>query len=140
MAKSSRQAFTNLLTVYRPLINELNTHLAKYNLFSSQWGIIRLLKNEAPLSFQAIAKATYIEKPSASNLIHKLIDLGYVEIMEGSDKRTKLVCLTSTGEQVYEEIESMIDDWVTSLFEGISVENQAIVAQSLEILKTNLLN
>ncbi|WP_318505029.1 MarR family transcriptional regulator [Bacillus sp. T3] len=139
MAKSNRQMFTSLLTLYRPLINELNVHLAKYNLFSSQWGIIRILKHEEPLSFQAIAKATNIEKPSASSLIHKLISLGYVDIIEGSDKRTKLVRLSTAGELVYEEVESMIDEWVASLFDGISEENQITITQALDIIKRNLI-
>ena len=140
MAKSDRQMFTSLLTLYRPLINELNVHLAKYNLFSSQWGIIRILKHEEPLSFQAIAKATNIEKPSASSLIHKLISLGYVEIIEGSDKRTKLVRLSTAGELVYEEVECLIDEWVATLFNGIPEEIQTTITEALDIMKKNLIN
>nr|WP_263326816.1 MarR family transcriptional regulator [Neobacillus sp. Marseille-Q6967] len=134
-----RQIFTNFSTLYRPFINALNGHLAKHNLFSSQWGIIRLLKDEEPQTFQAIAKAIRIEKPSASNLIHKLIDLGYVETVEGPDKRSKLVRLTPTGEKVYEEVDKTIGSWLESVVEGISEEDQVIVSQALEIMMKNLI-
>lgn len=135
-----RQIFTNYLTLYRPLINVLNGHLAEHNLFSSQWGIIRLLKNEEPQTFQTIAKAIRIEKPSASTLIHKLIDMGYLEIVEGVDKRAKLVRLTPTGEQVYEEVDQKVGSWLESVVEGISEEDQVIVSRALEIMMKNLIN
>jgi len=136
---SHRDVFTNYLLLYRPLINALNNQLANYGLFSSQWGIIRLLKEAAPLTFQEIAKAIHIEKPSASNLIHKLIALGYVEAIEGSDKRAKLVQLTAMGKKVHGEIDKTINEWSVSIVKGISEDEQVIVTRALNTMKKNLL-
>ncbi|MFS0861123.1 MarR family winged helix-turn-helix transcriptional regulator [Fredinandcohnia sp. 179-A 10B2 NHS] len=134
----NRKIFTNLSNFYRPFINRLNVHLAPHNLSNSHWNVMRTLKNEESLTFQDIAKANHIEKPSASSLIHKLIASGYVETVEGTDKRSKLVRLTPLGEQVYDEILHIIDKWLETLVEGIPEENKLIVENALEVMIKNL--
>lgn len=134
----NRKIFSNLSNFYRPFINKLNVQLAPYHLSNSHWNVMRVLKSEESLTFQDIAKANHIEKPSASNLIHKLISSGYVETIEGADKRAKLVRLTPLGEQVYAEILHKIDEWLETLVDGIPEENKIIVENALEIMIKNL--
>ncbi|UZM97155.1 MarR family transcriptional regulator [Lysinibacillus sp. MHQ-1] len=92
--------------MYRPFINKLNVQLEPYQLYSSQWAVLRLLKDKGPHSFVDIANFMSIEKPSVTKLVHKLVELGYVETMVGKDKREKLVYLSSYGEELVQEIKA----------------------------------
>ena len=134
-----RQLFAAYMKLYRPFINEINTALAPYQLFNSQYRIMRMLyQQEQSLTFHEIAKYAFIEKPSASNLIHKLISLGYVSTTEGSDKRQKNVCLTEEGRRVFEETDEMINHIIQPMLEGVSEEEQRIVICVMEQIAANL--
>ncbi len=91
--------------MYRPFTNQLNVQLEKYQLYSSQWAVLRLLIDKGPHSLVEIANFMFIEKPSVTRLVQKLGELGYVETVAGKDKREKLVQLTAHGETIVQEIQ-----------------------------------
>lgn len=135
----SRELFRNYHNMYRLFSNAKNFHLAHHQLFSSQYRILRLLIDKGPLTFAVIAKEIHIEKPSASSLIHKLVELGYVETKQGTDKRQKYVHLTKEGEIVCQEIDQTFDTFFESALEGISQEEQEITSRVLAKILQNLL-
>jgi MarR family transcriptional regulator, transcriptional regulator for hemolysin len=124
--------------MYRPYVNAKNFHLAKHQLFSSQFRILRLLADKGPLTFAVIANEIHVEKPSASGLIRKLQELGYVETKQGKDKREKYVQLTQEGEIVHQEVEETIGVFLESALEGIPQEEQEIANSVLERILQNL--
>ncbi|WP_121612349.1 MarR family winged helix-turn-helix transcriptional regulator [Mesobacillus foraminis] len=134
-----RELFKEYHAMHRPYMNMLNELLAKHQLFSSQWGIMRTLKLEGPKNIVEIASIFYIEKPSASNLVRKLAELGYVEAGQGKDKREKIIRLTQQGETVFTEVSETIDAFLSSIVEGISEEDQRTVISALETIRKNLL-
>lgn len=124
--------------MYRPYVNAKNFHLAKHQLFSSQFRILRLLADKGPLTVAVIANEIHVEKPSASGLIRKLQELGYVESKPGKDKREKYVQLTKEGEVVHQEVEKTIDGFLDGALEGISQEEQEIASRVLGKILHNL--
>ncbi|PJO44024.1 MarR family winged helix-turn-helix transcriptional regulator, partial [Lysinibacillus xylanilyticus] len=92
-----QEFFNQYRLMYRPFINQVNVLLEKYQLFSSQWALLRLLKDKGSHTFVDIANFMFIEKPSVTRLVQKLVELGYVETVAGRDKREKLVQLTANG-------------------------------------------
>lgn len=134
-----RDLFKQYHAMHRPYMNMLNELLSMHQLYSSQWGIMRTLKNEGPKNIVEIATISHIEKPSASNLVRKLAELGYVEGVPGKDKREKIIQLTELGETVFTEASETIDTFLASAVKGISVEEQKVVISVLEKIRKNLL-
>lgn len=130
--------FNEYRLMYRPFTNQLNLQLEKYQLFSSQWGVLRLLLDQGPHSLVEIAKFMYIEKPSVTRLIQKLVELGYVETVAGKDKREKLVQLTEHGENTVREIQGYIKPFLEESLAGVSEEDIEIATQVLAKIRMNI--
>lgn len=124
--------------LYRPFISRLNIHLAKYQLHSSQWSALVLIKNEGPLTIVEIANRQNVEKPTISRTVQRLVDLGYVESTPGKDKREKLIQITASGEDVCTEIRETVDQFEKDALLGISEEEQQEVIRILTTVNENL--
>lgn len=126
--------------MYRPFTNMINEHLAKYGLFSSQWGLLRLLKDNGPITFGDIATHLYIEKPSVTKLVNKLDELQLVEIRAGKDKREKIVHLTEKGEGMIDAVQKELKPLLEKALLNVSSENIEIARDVLAQLRKNLKN
>ncbi|GLC88813.1 MarR family winged helix-turn-helix transcriptional regulator [Lysinibacillus piscis] len=130
--------FNEYRLLYRPFINHINTLLGKYQLYNSQWAVLRLLHDKGPHSLVTIAHFMYIEKPSVTRLVQKLVELGYVETMTGQDKREKLVQLTTSGEQVVQEIQAYLKPYLKEALTGVSEQEMLIATQVLAKICANI--
>ena len=124
--------------MYRPFTNQINLQLEKYQLFSSQWGLLRLLMDKGPHSLVEIANFMYIEKPSVTRLVQKLVELGYVETVVGKDKREKLVQLTEHGENIVEEIQANLKPYLEDSLADVSEKDIEIATQVLAKIRVNI--
>lgn len=130
--------FNQYRLMYRPFINQVNVQLEKYQLYSSQWAVLRLLNDKGRHSFVEIANYMSIEKPSVTRFVHKLIELGYVETVAGRDKREKLVQLTAYGEELVLEIKAHLKPLFEQALEGVSKQEIEIATQVLEKICANI--
>ena len=136
---TTEQAFFNeYRLMYRPLTNQINLLLEKYQLFSSQWGVLRLLMDRGPHSLVEIANEMYIEKPSVTRLVQKLVDRGYVEKVAGKDKREKVVQLTILGEETVQEIQMSLKPVLEESLAGVVREDIEIARQVLAKIRMNI--
>lgn len=136
---SLEQAFFNeYRLMYRPLTNQINLYLEKYQLFSSQWGVLRLLMDRGPHSLVEIAHFMYIEKPSVTRLVQKLVELGYVETVAGKDKREKVVQLTEHGENIVLEIQTYLKPFLKESLAGVNEHDIEIARQVLAKIRMNI--
>ena len=136
---TTEQAFFNeYRLMYRPLTNQINLHLEKYQLFSSQWGVLRLLMDRGSHSLVEIANEMYIEKPSVTRLVQKLVDRGYVEKVAGKDKREKVVQLTILGEETVQEIQMSLKPVLEESLAGVAREDIEIARQVLAKIRMNI--
>jgi DNA-binding MarR family transcriptional regulator len=131
--------FSQYYELYRPLINKLNVHLAQYQLYSSQWAILKLIKNKGPLTFGEIANIRNVEKPTVTRMVQRLYELDFVEIVPGKDKREKFIQITAFGKKQCEEIQLTIDDFYREALSGISEEEMKEVTTILGTVRENIL-
>ena len=132
--------FNEYRLMYRPFINLINVQLEQYGLYSSQWGLLRLLEEKGPLTFGDIAIAMYIEKPSVTKLVQKLVELQFVEIKPGKDKREKVVHLTTDGLDKIKEIHSALKPMLQKALNGVTNEELSIAESVLTQICNNITN
>ncbi|MGE7113049.1 MarR family winged helix-turn-helix transcriptional regulator [Lysinibacillus sp. NPDC047702] len=133
-----QEFFNQYRLMYRPFINQLNVQLEPYQLYSSQWAVLRFLKDKGPHSFVDIANFMSIEKPSVTKLVHKLVELGYVETVAGKDKREKLVHLTTYGEELVQEIKSQLNPFFEQALANVPQQDIEIATQVLARICMNI--
>lgn len=133
-----QEFFNQYRLMYRPFINQLNVQLEPYQLYSSQWTVLRFLNDKGPHSFVDIANFMSIEKPSVTKLVHKLVDLGYVETVAGKDKREKLVHLSKYGEELVQEIKSQLRPFFEQALAGVPQQDIEIATQVLARICMNI--
>lgn len=133
-----QEFFNQYRLMYRPFINQLNVQLETYQLYSSQWAVLRYLKDKGPHSFVDIANFMSIEKPSVTKLVHKLVELGYVETVVGKDKREKLVHLSTYGEELVQKIKSQLNPFFEQALAGVPQQDIEIATQVLARICMNI--
>ncbi|MFC7687951.1 MarR family winged helix-turn-helix transcriptional regulator [Ureibacillus sp. GCM10028918] len=111
--------FDSYRDLYRPYVNAVNNRLAKHQLYTSQWVVLRLISLRESCTLAQLAKETRVEKPSVTRIIQKLIELGYIEIKQGDDKREKYVRLTEQGKEVYTSLQLELSTFLNELTVGI---------------------
>jgi len=130
--------FNQYRLMYRPFINQVNVQLEEYQLYSSQWAVLRLLNDKGRHSFVEIAHYMSIEKPSVTRFVQKLVELGYVETVAGKDKREKLVQLTTYGEEIVQEIKAHLRPLFEQALTGVSRQEIEIATQVLTKICENI--
>ncbi|MGE8037666.1 MULTISPECIES: MarR family winged helix-turn-helix transcriptional regulator [unclassified Lysinibacillus] len=138
MLTIEQEFFNQYRLMYRPFINLINVQLGKYQLYSSQWALLRLLMDKGPHTFVDIANFMFIEKPSVTRLVQKLVELGYVETVAGRDKREKLVQLTADGEEIVQEIQAHLKPTMEQALAGVSERDIEIATQVLANICANI--
>lgn len=116
------QFIQSYIRLYRPIINQVNLLLTPYELYSSQWAILKLLKLEEALTLAEIANRQQVEKPTVTKIVQKLKRLGYVEATQGKDKREKWIRLTNDGHEVHDEIVEKLQILYADIFSDMSEE------------------
>lgn len=138
MLTIEQEFFNQYRLMYRPFINLINVQLGKYQLYSSQWALLRLLMDKGPHTFVDIANFMFIEKPSVTRLVQKLVELGYVETVAGRDKREKLIKLTAHGETIVKEIQAHLKPTMEQALAGVSERDIEIATQVLANICANI--
>ncbi|WDV08499.1 MarR family winged helix-turn-helix transcriptional regulator [Lysinibacillus irui] len=133
-----QEFFNQYRLMYRPFINQLNVQLEPYQLYSSQWAVLRFLKDRGPHSFVDIATFMSIEKPSVTKLVHKLVELGYVETVAGKDKREKLVHLSAHGDELVQEIKLHLSPFFEHALAGVPEQEIEIATKVLARICMNI--
>ena len=136
--KRSQQFFTEYIQFYRPVLNRLNTLLAPYQLFHSQWGILKLLWLEGEMTSAEIAVQKQVEKPSVTKIIQRLVEMDLVSIRPGTDRREKWIGLTQKGEATVIKVMSDLEVFYEELLEHASQEDIEAGIRILELANKNL--
>ncbi|PIC64215.1 hypothetical protein CSV79_07765 [Sporosarcina sp. P13] len=136
--KRQPQFFAEYIQLYRPLLNRLNTLLAPYSLFNSQWGILKLLKLEGEMTSAEIATRRQVEKPSVTKIVQRLLEMDLVSIRPGTDRREKWIGLTSQGHETVDKIVSELEKVYCGLLEGVELEDIETAIRVMETARKNL--
>ena len=116
----------------RYLVNKLNEVLKPHGLYSSQWSVLFLLHQNGPMSLTAIWKYLNVEAPTVTRTVNRLETLGWVERLDGLDKREKIISLTKKGLEQFAPIEASVRSFEQEIERKLSQEDQELLKEILK--------
>lgn len=108
----------------RQIVNQLNEALKEHGLFHAQWTILYLLEKNGPMSLTEIWKYLDVEAPTVTRTVARLQILGWVDRVEGPDKREKIVALSHTASEQFPKIEASIEAFELKVTQQLSQQEQ----------------
>ncbi|ATO20405.1 transcriptional regulator [Acinetobacter sp. LoGeW2-3] len=117
MDTSSRFRFA-LLRCARLLGDEVNAVLLEHDLNYSLWQSLVIIKMNGQCTALDIAHELQISKPAVTKRLNTLIEMNLIESLPTTDKRQKLLQLSTLGEQQFQQCSDKIDDLETELLHG----------------------
>ncbi|UED82035.1 MarR family transcriptional regulator [Lysinibacillus sp. CD3-6] len=127
--------FHALFQKSRYLTNSLNEVLKQHQLYSSQWTILYCLHTHGPMTLTQIWKYLNVEAPSVTRAISRLETLGWVERIDGEDKREKIVTLSVMAEERLPTITETILTFEEEMVGSLTVEEQTQFINLLQKMK-----
>ena len=109
----------------RYLVKQLNDVLKQHGLFSSQWTVLFLLHQNGKMTLTEIWKYLDVEAPTVTRTVTRLETLGWVERVQGADKREKMIDLTAKALELFPEIEESVLSFERKMTENLSEDEQA---------------
>jgi MarR family transcriptional regulator, transcriptional regulator for hemolysin len=103
----------------RNLTNQTNEVLKPFGLYSAQWAVIFVLKTKGILTQKDLCDYLSVEAPPMTRTIQRLVKQGYVQQVQGKDKREKHIQLTEDALMQYPTWEKSINELNQSLLRGL---------------------
>ncbi|MBE7321115.1 MULTISPECIES: MarR family winged helix-turn-helix transcriptional regulator [Staphylococcus] len=100
--------FNSFIGVYRPYTKLTQPILDKHDIHTGQWLVLRDIANFQPTTLVKISNRRSIEKPTTRKIVKVLLDNKWISTEQGSDKREKLLRLTTEGQAMFETINKEI--------------------------------
>lgn len=122
--ENTNKLFHMLYRKTRFMTKELNEHLQKHELYSSQWSILYCLKINGPMTQSEIWRYLVVEAPTVTRTLLKLEESGWVKRTQGSDKRERLVSLTDKAIQTLPLVEKEVKSFEQKMVKNLSDKEQ----------------
>ncbi|MEK5184747.1 MarR family transcriptional regulator [Solibacillus sp. FSL R5-0691] len=116
----------------RYLVKQLNDVLKQHGLFSSQWTVLFLLHQNGKMTLTEIWKYLDVEAPTVTRTVTRLETLGWVERVQGADKREKMIDLTAKALELFPKIEESVLSFERKMTGNLTEEEQALLIQLLK--------
>ncbi|WP_449539247.1 MarR family winged helix-turn-helix transcriptional regulator [Ferdinandcohnia sp. Marseille-Q9671] len=130
--QSSHNLFHAVHQLSRQLIKHVNETLEPFGLYSAQWSVLFVLKTKGTLTQSELCEYLTVEAPPMTRNIQKLVKLGYVNQVQGADKRAKHIELTEKALEEYPKWEQAMVEMNRKLLISFPQESQE---QLNELLK-----
>lgn len=124
--------FHEIFQKTRFLNKELNQVLKEYNLFASQWTVIYCIYKHGDMTLTEIWRYLNVEAPTVTRTVNRLVELGWLTIEHGTDRRERIVKLTDEASTNFSEIEESIIAFERRFLERLTVDEQT---QLLKLLR-----
>jgi MarR family transcriptional regulator, transcriptional regulator for hemolysin len=121
---NSHELFHTLHQLSRQLTNKLNENLKPYGLYGAQWSVIFVLKTKGSLTQKALCEYLFVEAPPMTRTIQRLVKQGYVNQVQGQDKRQKYIQLTEAALREYPTWEQVVFETNQSLLRDFPESSQ----------------
>ena len=108
----------------RYLSKELNQVLKEYDLFSTQWSVLYCIYNNGEMTLTQIWKYLNVEAPTITRTVNRLVNLGWLDIRQGNDRREKIVRLSENAIAEFPEIENSIIQFESRFLERLTNDEQ----------------
>ncbi|HWJ78573.1 MAG TPA: MarR family transcriptional regulator [Niallia sp.] len=119
----THELFHSIQQLARQLTKSLNNALQPFDIFSSEWTILYVLKRKGPLTQKEIAEYLSIEAPPVTRTIKKLVEKNYCLQVKGDDKRSNQVVLTEMAHMEFPKWEKAVLQANQQLIQKIPSEN-----------------
>ncbi|GLC86912.1 MarR family winged helix-turn-helix transcriptional regulator [Lysinibacillus piscis] len=113
----------------------LNDVLKQHQLFSAQWTIVYCLYQRGPMTLTQIWKYLNIEAPSVTRTVTRLEALGWIERVDGEDKREKIITLSAYAEEQLPAIIKTIVAFEEDMIGTLTLEEQQQLVTLLNKMK-----
>ncbi len=112
-----------------------NDFVKKFGLSMPQFSILMQLHYHHMFSISEIGERFGVSVPAVSQLVEKLVQSGYLErVAAPHDRRAKLLQLSLKGKELIEAGMAQRYNWMNDLTSALNAEEQAKIAEALEIL------
>lgn len=127
--------FHELFQKSRFLTNEINVTLKKHNLFASQWTVLYCIQKHGDMSLTQIWKYLNVEAPTITRTVYRLVELGWIDICPGKDRREKIVKLSEKASRDFPAIKASIMEFEDRMVSNLSKEEQSLLIGLLQKVK-----
>ena len=104
-----------------------------------QWSILAVLWKNDGCSQQALAEATYRDKPSITRLIDNLEKEGYVERKaDKNDRRLNLIFLTQKGRDIEIPMMNVVNETIDIATKNLTEEQTLNIRDSFQLIFENI--
>lgn len=132
--------FQRYLLLYRPLISRLNELLSEYELSYSLWQVIFFVNNNGPSTLVEISNHFNVEKPTITRTVQRLEEKQIIKVIQGKDRREKIISLTELGEGLYQNCRQKITKMEFEVMKGIPVAEQNAAFEILPKIRENIIH
>lgn len=122
--QEKHELFHSIHQLSRNLTKRVNAALEPYEIYSSQWSVLFVLKEKGSMTQKELCHYLAIEAPPMTRTIQKLQKLGLIEQTEGEDRRKKYIGLTEKAITRYPVWEQAVMDVNNQILSGLSEQNQ----------------
>ncbi|MEI4771275.1 MarR family transcriptional regulator [Psychrobacillus sp. FJAT-51614] len=125
-------AIHELFQKSRFLTNEINYTLKKHNLYASQWSVLYCIKKHGEMSLTQIWKYLNVEAPTITRTVYRLVELGWIDIHPGKDRREKIVKLSAKALEDFPEIQASMVEFEERVVTNLTPQEQSLLHQLLQ--------
>lgn len=106
--------------------------LAKEGITVAQWVVLRTLYNCKPMTLKKAAEKVGVDNSSLSRVIEKLVQRGLVDRVQGIDRRSVMLSLTSSGTLLVPVLAALADENDEAFFKDLTAKQRV---EFLSIIK-----
>ncbi len=97
---------------------------SKFGLTMNQWRCLVIIHAHQPITAKDIVPLTLLDKMAISRAIKVLEKRSLIDISTGKDARIRILSLTNTGQNIYEEVIPIARNYESRLLESLTQEQQ----------------
>jgi DNA-binding MarR family transcriptional regulator len=127
--------FHELFQKTRFLTNEINQYLKKHDLYASQWTVLYCIQKHKQMSLTQIWKYLNVEAPTITRTVYRLVELGWIDIHPGKDRREKIVQLSEKALQDFPKIKASILEFEDRIASNMTSEEETLLIDLLQKIK-----
>lgn len=113
-----------------------SVYTKKFGLSTAGWRIMAIIGRYEPIFPGVAAQRSTMDADKVTRAVDRLVEMGYViRNTDAADRRRVILCLTSRGRAVYEEVEELHQDMDAQWRVVLSKEENAVLDGFMEKLE-----
>lgn len=125
-----------LVSTYHAFEHYSATHVKSMGLTMTQFDIVATLGNQPPMSCKDLGNKTLVSKGTLTGVLERLEEKGLIRRETNlEDARSQMVCLTKSGQKLFEKVFPLHVDYLAKAFSKLSPSELTQLRNSLSALK-----